>query len=83
MLTEEIRFFEDNFETLSQEFSGKAVLIKDQKVVDSFPTEIEAYNEGVRRFGNVEFLVRTVDGEKQQVAMPALTFGLINAKLHT
>lgn len=79
MLADEIRYFEEHEQELSERYQGSAVLIKDGSVVGVYGDEIEASNAGIERFGQEEFLVRTVGKQQGSASLPAYCLGLLNA----
>lgn len=79
-IDDEITAFEQQLAELLAHHAGKFALFKGGSLVDTFTTELEAYQEGVKRFGSEPFLVRQVtpaDGPPAQ--MPALFAGLLHA----
>ena len=76
LLGEEIRFYEQNRETLIEHHLNRYVLIKGSEVVGSFSSEGQAIAEGVRRFGTDPFLVRLTGEDTPLVSVPALTLGI-------
>lgn len=57
-MDKDFHYFLDNREKLLSEYLGRFVIIKDQKVVKDFSTEIEAYEFGKNRFGLGSFLIQ-------------------------
>ena len=60
LLKKEIEVYESQKAELLDKSKGKFVLIKDDKVIDIFDTEIDAIRQGYKRFGNVPFLVKQI-----------------------
>ena len=60
LLKKEIEVYESQKAELLDKSKGKFVLIKDDKVIDIFDTEIDAIRQGYKRFGNVLFLVKQI-----------------------
>ena len=60
---------------------GKFALICGEKLVGTFTTFDEAYGEGVRQFGDKEFLVRMIVKNPPPENFPSLMFGLTRADL--
>jgi len=56
----ELAFFERHRVDLLNRAPGKFVLIKAEKLVDIFDTEIDAVRAGYRQFGNEPFLVKQI-----------------------
>ncbi len=81
MLDQEIKTYNENIaEWLKTEF-GKIVLIKGNEVVGFFNTNGEALSEGVKRFGLDGFLVRPIAPIPEEIKIPALTLGILNANI--
>ncbi len=59
-LKKEIEAYESQKAELLDKSKGKFVLIKGEKVIDVFDTEIDAIRQGYKRFGNVPFLVKQI-----------------------
>ena len=81
VLKKELEFFEQERADLLKAHAGKHVLIKDQKVVDTFDTLEDAYRKGLQTFGVAPFLIRRVEKAQQTQQAPALTLGLLHAHL--
>jgi len=80
-LLKELEFYTKKKDGLIVHHLGQFVLIKNQKIVGTFPTEQEAYRVGLEKFGNVPFLIKQVLKEEPIVSQPALTLGLTNVSL--
>lgn len=79
MLDQEIKYYNEHIsEWLKTEF-GKIVVIKGNEVVGFFNTSAEALVEGTKRFGLNSFLVRLVKPTEEEINIPALTLGILNA----
>lgn len=57
-LDKEFEFYKSQQEELVKQYLGKFLIIKDQKVVGSFDTKLEAYNDGVKNYGLGNFLLQ-------------------------
>ena len=79
-LDDEIPAFEKALPELLKHYLGKFALFHGGKLEGTFTTELEAYAEGVRRFGTEAFLIRQVLPEQVAAAAPALFAGLIGAR---
>jgi len=79
-LDEEIAACEKALPELLKHYVGKFVLFRGGKLEGTFTTELEAYAEGVRRFGTDAFLIRQALPEQVVAAAPALFAGLIGAR---
>lgn len=58
MLTDEFKYYRDNQQELSQKHFGKFLIIKDQKVVDIFDDQFDAYESAKAKFGLGNFLLQ-------------------------
>ena len=59
---------------------GKFALVKGEELVGTFTKRDEAYEAGVKRFGNVPMLIRQITPEEPVHHIPALMHGLLNAR---
>jgi hypothetical protein len=57
MLEKEFEFYKKNQTSLVEQYQGKYLVIVEEKVEGAFDTEIEAYTDGVKRFGLGKFLL--------------------------
>jgi len=55
------------------------VVIKSDRFLGAYTTEQEAYEAGLKEFGNVPFLIKRVVKEEEVVRFPALAIGVVNA----
>ena len=78
-LEKEIKYFEEMKGDLLAKYKGKYALIKDSELVDTFTNSEEAYQEGVKRFGKAEFLVKHIIENDPQDFVPSLAIGNIHA----
>lgn len=81
VLSKELKYFREIKKQLLANHSGQFVLIKDNELVGVFTTQEEAYKKGVEKFDNNPFLIHQVIEEEQRVSIPALTIGVMNARL--
>ncbi|OIO21354.1 hypothetical protein COV61_00510 [Candidatus Micrarchaeota archaeon CG11_big_fil_rev_8_21_14_0_20_47_5] len=65
MLETEIETYEANKEDLLREHEGEFVLIHNEKVIDTFKSQEDAIRLGIKRFGNVPFLVKKIELHEQ------------------
>lgn len=79
VLEEENKYYLSIKQKLLEESEGKFALIKDLKLVGIFDTDMDAYQVGISRFGNVPFLIIRIESEEQKYWMPTLELGLLNA----
>jgi len=59
-LKKELRTYRARKTELLRRFRGKYVLIKGDRIVGAFDSEMDAAHQGYERFGNVPFLVKQV-----------------------
>jgi hypothetical protein len=79
LLQKELDYYKAHGEELLQQHQGKFVLIKDQKLLGVFDTDLAAYQEGIAKLGNTIFLIKMVTKEEPVQQIPALTLGILNA----
>jgi hypothetical protein len=60
LLKKEIKTYNAHKAELVGQSKGKFVLIKDDRIVGVFESEMDAAHQGYERFGNVPFLVKQV-----------------------
>jgi hypothetical protein len=80
ILDKELKYFEDHKDELLKHYESLFVLIKDDSLVGAFTTEAEAYQAGIRKFGNQPLLIKRVAQEEEIAYFPALTLGLLQAR---
>lgn len=79
MLDQELKIFEDNLPEWLESHSGKFTLIKGDELIGFYDTTDEALKEGAQRFGLQPFLIRRVSPEQEEISIPAMTIGVLNA----
>ncbi|OGI90356.1 hypothetical protein A3B01_02285 [Candidatus Nomurabacteria bacterium RIFCSPLOWO2_01_FULL_41_52b] len=57
-LQKELEYFKSNQKELVEKYENKFLVIKDQKVVSVFDTEIDAYTEAQKQFELGTFLIQ-------------------------
>jgi len=57
-LQKEFDYYVNNQKELVKKYNGKYIVIKDEEVVDSFDSELEAYKFGVSKFKPGTFLIQ-------------------------
>jgi hypothetical protein len=78
-LETELAYFNRRKDELVRDHAGQYVLIKGEELVGAFPTEAQAYEAGLERFGNQPFLIKRAAVEEQAANYLALRFGLLHA----
>ena len=79
-LQTELAFYKDQKTELLKHHEGQFALIKDKKLIGTYTTWEEAFKDGVKRLGNVPFLIRLVQEKDEIVQFPALAVGVISAR---
>ena len=81
VLEKELKYFESTKEELLKHHKEKFALIKDETLVGTFTKMEEAYEEGVKRFGNELFLIKRIIDKEPPESIPALMTGAISARI--
>lgn len=76
----ELGVYERMKDQLLSSYEGKFVLIHQEDFLGAFDSAENAYNEGVRAFGQSPFLVKKVTRTEPVFTNHALTHGLIHAR---
>lgn len=79
LLEKENKYYQSIKQKLLEESEGKFALIKGDKLIGLFDTDMDAYQVGIDRFGNVPFLIIRVEKDEETYWMPTLELGLLNA----
>jgi len=58
MLENEFKYFLKNKDVLLQKYKGKYIVIRDNSIIGSYDTEIEAYNETQKKYALGSFLIQ-------------------------
>jgi len=75
----ERKFFAQNRDQWRAAHPGKFVLVKGDQLIGTFNRPEDAIAEGARLFGTESFLVRSVDQSEDELYIPALALGILNA----
>lgn len=75
----EMAYFKSRKEEWLSYYKGQLVLIKGEELAGTFTDHHEAFVAGVKRFGNVPFLIHPVLEEEEVAQMPALSVGVLSA----
>lgn len=81
MLEQEISYYQSHLNEWLSRYPGKIVVVKGEELIGVFDDQDSALAEGARRFGLSSFLVRPVQAQQEEIHIPALTLGLLNADL--
>lgn len=76
-LREELEFFSEALPQLLESAPSKFALIKGRNLIGTYDTDIDAINEGAKRYGVSGFLVREILPQQEEIKIPALALGLI------
>ncbi len=79
-LQRELAYYNTIRPKLLEHHEGQFVLIKGTEFVGAFTKAEEAYEAGVKKFGNQPFLIKQVLREERIETLPSLTLGLIGAR---
>jgi hypothetical protein len=79
-LEKEIALYEKMKPELLKNHMGKFALIHGEEYIGSYDSAVNAYGEGVKRFGREPFLVRKVSEPEEVYRNQALSLGLIHAR---
>lgn len=81
ILKKELEYFKKNIIDYLKHYKNSFVLIKGNEFGGSFTTEKEAYDEGVRKFGNEPFLIKQVLDKEETVSFSSLYLGINDASI--
>ena len=81
ILKKEIAFYRQHEKDYLKHYRNMYVVISGERLIGAYSTENEAYDTGVSELGNVPFLIKRVTEEPEQVHLPALNVGIVNADL--
>ena len=78
-LSEEYAYFNEIKKELINNNEGKYVLIKGRNLIGIFDTDTDAYQVGIMQFGNEEFLIARISSDNEDLWIPTLELGLLDA----
>lgn len=80
-LDEDRQVFEELRDELLQHHQGEYALIVDEELVGTYDHEEDAYEKGVKQYGNRPMYIKKIVAEDEEEVdlLPALTLGLIDA----
>jgi len=81
LLDKELKFYRSQRDELLKHYENQFVLISGNELLGSFTTDLEAYEAGLKKVGNVPFLIKKVVRKESIEKAPALVLGLLNARL--
>lgn len=79
MFEQEIAYYNQHRQDFLSRYEWKYLLIRGSEFVGAFDDPQDAYQAGLRKFGNVPFLIKQVLREERVEHIPALSLGLIHA----
>ncbi|HET6383144.1 MAG TPA: hypothetical protein VFJ58_07105 [Armatimonadota bacterium] len=79
MLEQERAYYNAHCQEWVEKYPGKTVLVKGDSLVGTYDSPDNAVSEGIRLFGKEPFLVRPIGFRDEDIKVPALTLGLLNA----
>ena len=79
MLETERTYFDKNLEDWLTKNPNRFVVVSGEQVLGFFDTLHEALAIGARTCGLKPFLVRRVQKQREDISIPALTLGILNA----
>jgi len=80
-LEKELKYFRENHDKWKKANLGKFALVKGDSFVEFFDTSDNALSAGLTKFGAEPFLIRQIVEVDVPIQIPALTLGLLNARL--
>lgn len=80
-LEKELKFYRSQYKELLSHYENQFILIKGDKLLGSFTTDLEAYEAGLEQVGNKPFLIKQVAKGNDVERAPTLVLGLLNANL--
>ena len=78
-LETELQFFKQHKDEWLRLYKDHFALIRGRELVGTFTSDEEAFKAGVKRFGNVSFLIKKIAEKEEIIQFPALAVGMINA----
>lgn len=79
MFEKELQYYKTRKEELLKRHANKYLVIKGDRLLGVYDTDIDAYKAGLKEFGNVAFLIKKVTKEEEVIRFPALVLGVVNA----
>lgn len=79
-LEKELQYYDKIKADLLIKHKGKYALIKGEKLIGIFDSELKAYEAGVEKFGSQSFLIKHIISQEELVEFPALALGVIYAR---
>lgn len=80
-LKTELAYFNRIEKDLLPKHKGKFALIKGKNLAGLYKTPRSAYQKGLKKFGETQFLIKEVVGKENIESIPTITHRLIRASL--
>jgi hypothetical protein len=81
LLRVELQFYEEHRAELLARHHGQFALVVRDALIGTYPTLGTAYEEGIRKFGNIPMLIRQILPVDPAYKVPVYTQGLLRADL--
>ncbi|MBS7648569.1 MAG: hypothetical protein QXR06_00995 [Candidatus Bathyarchaeia archaeon] len=78
MLVNELKVYESMKEELLKNYENKVVAIKDGKLIGIYNSELEAFEDVIRKYGYVPVLIKRITREERMEELPSYTYGLLS-----
>lgn len=79
LFQDELAYYDQHRAELLSKYEWKFLLIKGSELMGTFDNAQQAYQEGLRQFGNAPFLIKQVLREEPVQQIPALSLGILHA----
>ncbi len=79
MLIQEREFYQQHLQQWLAQYAGRFVVVTGAELLGTYDTIEDALAAGTRRCGLSPFLVRRVEPVAEEVQIPALALGILNA----
>ncbi len=76
VLQEELEYFETQKEALLKTHAGQFALVAGKELIGTYTTESDAYEAGLKQFGNRPFLIRRISSQEPPLQAPVLFVGV-------
>lgn len=79
MFKTELQYYKTHKKELLKSHTNKYLVIKGNQMLGAYDTDMDAYEAGLKEFGNVAFMIKKVTKEEEVIRFPALALGIVNA----
>jgi len=80
MFQEELDFFQKNQDKLVEQYSGKILVIKSNKVIGVYSSALDAFNETVKKYKPGSFMIQPCKAGPDAYTVTISTLGIITNK---